>query len=91
MNLEAFFEWKEKESKSLRETKKKSDKKSWLERKNNYLHIKNKYNKCITAAKEDWILSKDGVVNGLCYNPKKVSMRLPSNIWTKTMCRRRQK
>ena len=40
MNLEAFFEWKEKESKSLRETENESDKKSWLKRKNNYLHIK---------------------------------------------------
>ena len=71
MNLEAFFDWKKKESKTLRETKNESDKKSWLERKKNYLHIKNKYNKCIAAAKEYWILSKDGVVNGLCYNPKK--------------------
>ena len=71
MNLEAFFEWKVREWNDLRESKNKSDRESWLERKNDYLFTKNKYNKCIAAAKEDWMLSKDGVVNGLCYNPKR--------------------
>ena len=42
-----------------------------MRRQSEHVQIKNKYNKCIATAKEDWILSKDGVVNRLCYNPKR--------------------
>ena len=71
MNLEQYLKWKKNEAKILKETAKDPDKKTWLERTRLYLLKKEKYTKCIAAAKEDWILSTDGVVNGLCYNPKR--------------------
>ena len=70
MNLEQYLEWKRNEEKSLKETASDPDKGTWLERTRIYNIRKTKYNKCIAAAKEDWILSKDGVVNGLSYNPR---------------------
>ena len=71
MNLEQYFNQKANISMSLSESKKTCDKKRWLDRQSKFLLMKKKYNACIAAAKEDWILSKDGVVNGLCYNPRR--------------------
>ena len=62
MNLEQYLEWKRNEKKSLKETASDPDKETWLERTRIYNIRKMKYNKCIAAAKEDWILSKDGVL-----------------------------
>jgi hypothetical protein len=37
----------------------------------NYLFLKDKYEPVIKAAKEEWMLSTDGVVRGLHYDPDK--------------------
>ena len=75
MNLEEYLNWKQNAKMILKETARDPDRKRWLERWRHYLLEKEKYNRCITAAKEDWILSKDGVVNGLCYNPRRCEFK----------------
>ena len=91
MNLEQYLNWKQNAKRILNETAKDPDRKTWLERQRLYLLKKEKYNRCIMVAKEDLILSKDGVVNGLCYNPRRCEFEATVKYLDEHKFRRRQK
>jgi hypothetical protein len=71
MTMQQFYKWMQ-EMKQEEKTKPahKEEKKQWVKKMSNYYYTKKKYETVIELAKQEWLLSTDGIVKALRYRAK---------------------